>query len=155
MKKRGATVSSRVIIFCFTLVLTVACAGLLLQAQGIERPVVDKDKVQRRVPPPALAPIINARITECSGGTVGPARLVLKWSYGSGVRPDKVRIDVQREGEGSVLVPAGIVIEVSGTETTKEVRIFRLWGVPYTMIFTAEYPPWGTRIYTFTKRCAE
>ena len=107
------------------------------------------------IPPPALAAISNARIIECSGGTVGPARLVIVWTYSSGLRPEKLTIDVQREREGSVLAPRGIVIEVSGKETRKEVTIWRLYDVPYTLIFTAYYGPWGKRIYTFVKRCGE
>jgi len=109
----------------------------------------------RPIPPPALATITSARIIECSGGTVGPGRLVIVWTYSSGLKPKKLTIDVQREGEGSVLVPRGIVIEVSGEETRKEVTIWRMWDVPYTLIFTAYYGPWGKRTYTFVKRCGE
>jgi hypothetical protein len=78
---------------------------------------------------------------------------VIVWSYGRGLRPERVKIDVQREREGSVLAPGGTEIEVAGDVTRKEVTIFRLYGVPYTLIFTATYPPWGQRTYTFVKRC--
>ena len=121
----------------------------------IPKPGLKPEELRKPIPPPALAAITNARIIECSGGTVGPARLVIVWSYGTGLRPAKVKIDVQREREGSVLVPRGTVIEVAGDVTRKEVTIFRLYGVPYTLIFTATYPPWGQRTYTFVKRCGE
>jgi hypothetical protein len=104
---------------------------------------------------PELASIINVHIIECSGGTVGPARLVISWSYGTGVRPEKVIIDVQRGTEGSVLVPRGTLVEVRGTETRKEVTIFRLYDVPYTIIFKAVYPSGDEKTYTFVKRCGE
>ena len=121
----------------------------------IPKPGPKPEDLRKPIPPPALAPITNPHIPECSGGTVGPARLVLVWSYGTGLKPEKVVIDVQREREGSVLMPKGTLIEVSGTETRKEVTIFRLYDVPYTLIFTAHYPPWGQRTYTFVKRCGE
>jgi len=104
---------------------------------------------------PELAPITNVHIIECSGGTVGPARLVITWSYGTGVRPEKIIIDVQRGTEGSVLMPRGTLIVVSGTETRKDVRIFRLFDVPYTIIFKAVYPSGDEKTYTFVKRCGE
>jgi len=102
-----------------------------------------------------LASITNVHIIECSGGTVGPARLVITWSYGTGVRPEKILIDVQRGAEGSVLAPRGTLVEVSGTETRKEITIFRLFDVPYTIIFKALYPSGDEKTYTFVKRCGE
>jgi len=118
---------------------------------------VEPEKMKKRIPPPALASIKNVHIIECSvGGSTG--RLVITWSYGPGARPEKVRIDVQKEGEGSILVPRGTVVEASGDVTRAEVII---WGLsfsldePYTIVFTAFYPPWGKRVYSFEKKCAE
>jgi len=121
----------------------------------IPKPGIKPEELRKPIPPPALAPIANVHIPECSGGTVGPARLVITWSYGTGLKPEKVVIDVQRGTEGSVLMPKGTLVEVSGTETRKEVTIFRLYDVPHTIIFKAIYPPWGERTYTFVKRCGE
>jgi hypothetical protein len=150
-----ATLIGSVITLCVALLPSLTCAGSLVEAQGVERPTMDREKASRHEPPPLLAAITNARIIECSRGTVVPARLVLSWTYASGERPDKVKIDVQRGEEGSVLVPAGTVVEVSGKTTTKAVSIGRFFDVPYTLIFTAEYPPWGTTTYTFIRRCGE
>lgn len=139
----------------FFMILVVQTNPASSQQPKVPKPGPKPEELRKPIPPPALAPITNSRIIECSGGTVGPARLVLVWSYGTGVKPEKVVIDVQREREGSVLMPLGTLVEVSGTETRKEVIIFRLYDVPHTLIFTAHYPPWGQRTYTFVKRCGE
>jgi len=121
----------------------------------IPKPGLKPEELRKPIPPPALAAVTNPHIIECSGGTVGPARIVIVWSYGTGLRPEKVVIDVQREHEGSVLMPKGTLIEVGGDVTRKEITIFRIYDVPHTLIFTGHYPPWGQRTYKFIKRCGE
>jgi hypothetical protein len=153
MKHFRKIVSLALIVFLLVLVGQVNPASS--EEPKIPKPGIKPEELHKPLPPPALAPVTNARIIECSGGTVGPARLVLVWSYGTGVKPEKVVIDVKRGSEGSVLIPKGTLVEVSGTETRKEVRIWRLYDVPYTLIFTAHYPPWGQRTYTFVKRCGD
>jgi hypothetical protein len=150
-----ATIIGSVITLCAALLTSFAYAASALEAQGVERSAMDKEKAPRHESPPLLAPITNARIIKCSGATVVPARLVLSWTYAAGERPDKVKIDVQRAKEGSVLVPSGTVVEVSGNTTTKAVSIGKFLDEPYTLILTAEYPPWGTTTYTFIRRCGE
>ncbi|GEM_PF-3392828 len=52
-------------------------------------------------------------------------------------------------------MPWGTLVEVGRTETRKDVTIFRLFDVPYTIIFKAICPLGDKKTYTFVKRCGE
>jgi hypothetical protein len=163
MKRMGrTTVISSVITFCLALLLSFTWAGLVFGAQGTGHPTVGKEQAPpatESISPNALAPIMNAHIYECIGGQTGSNYMKLRWSYGAGKKPDTIKINVQKEGEQqSVLV--GGVVEVSGTETTKEVRVWKIFNVHYILTFEAAYSSsvhmkTYTKTYTFTKKCEE
>lgn len=100
------------------------------------------------------APIVKIDIPEIANNEMASfAKMIMNWEYGEGELPVSLTIDVQRNG-GTVL-PMGELITVNGTETQKEINIWRLFDLPHDIIFYARYP-YGTipreRIYTFQQK---
>jgi len=100
------------------------------------------------------APIIKIDIPKITGSeTVSFTKMIMSWEYGEGEKPVSLAIDIQRDG-GTIL-PMGELITVKGTETQKEISIWRLLDIPHDIIFYAHYL-YGTipreKIYTFRQR---
>lgn len=107
--------------------------------------------------PPAA--ITDCQIIEQSGGTVGPARLRLKWTYAAtGVKPYKLLITVYRRqgpppGTWGNIMPSGQAFNVPSPATTTEsdVMIWRLFAGDYKIVFQAFYTCNRVREYTFER----
>ncbi len=101
--------------------------------------------------PASIVKIDIPKITD--NETVSFTKMILKWGYGEGEKPVSLTIDVQRDG-GTVL-PMGELITVNGTETQKEISVWRILDIPHDIIFYAHYL-YGTipreKIYTFKQR---
>lgn len=90
-----------------------------------------------------IADITDCQIIEASGGTVGYARLRLRWTYGTGEKPNQLLITVYRRsaGEWGNIMPGEEPFNVPSPESTTEsdVTIFRLFSGDYKIVFHASY----------------
>ncbi len=110
--------------------------------------------VTRTVPCPAIAAVTGCTILEASGGTVGPARLKLSWTFGAGEKPNKLFITVYRKegtpADWNNIMPSSAPFEVKpSTKTSTDVMIFRLFSGDYKIVFTAHYSCSRVKEYTF------
>lgn len=91
----------------------------------------------------SIAAVTSCQIIEASGGTVGFARLRLRWTYGTGEKPYRLLITVfRRSGDTwDNIMPSEESFEVPSPETTTEsdVTIFRLFSGDYRMVLKAFY----------------
>jgi hypothetical protein len=106
-----------------------------------------------------MAAITDCQIIGQSGGTVGTARLRLKWTYAaSGVKPTKLLITVYRlqgipPGSWDNIMPSGQAFEVPSPATTTEsdVYIWRLFSGEYRIVLKAFYSCNRVKEYTFQR----
>lgn len=97
----------------------------------------------RILPCETVAEIEGCTIYEASGGTVGFALLKLRWSYSTGMKPDKLQITVFRK-EGNDwhnIMPSGLPFDVASpsSTTSADVTIFRLFMGDYKIVMKASY----------------
>lgn len=91
---------------------------------------------------PTTAEVTNAQIIEASGGTVGFARLRLRWAYSTGELPERLLITVYRfqGGEWDNIMRNDEPFELPDpTVTESDVVIFRLFDGDYRLVFNAFY----------------
>jgi hypothetical protein len=106
-----------------------------------------------------IAAITDCQIIGQSGGTVGTARLRLKWTYAaSGVKPTKLLITVYRlqgisPGSWDNIMPSGQAFNVPSPATTTEsdVLIWRLFSGDYRIVFKAFYSCNRVQEYMFQR----
>ncbi len=107
----------------------------------------------------AMAAITDCQIIGASGGTVGMARLRLRWAYAAtGVKPYKLLITVYRlqgipPGSWDNIMPSGQAFNVPSPATTTEsdVMIWRLFTGDYRIVLKAFYTCDRVREYTFQR----
>jgi hypothetical protein len=110
------------------------------------------------------ATLTIAAITDCqiigeSGGTVGMARLRLRWTYAAtGVKPYKLLITVYRlqgtpPGSWDNIMPSGQAFNVPSPSTTTEsdVMIWRLFSGDYRIVLKAFYTCNRVKEYKFER----
>jgi hypothetical protein len=104
---------------------------------------------------PAIADIVNPRILEASGGTVGPARIKLAWSFSPATaeKPTKLQITIYRQqadGTWYGVMPMDAPYEVTPpSSTVADVGIFRLFSGNHKIVFKAWYSCNRIKEFTF------
>ena len=100
-----------------------------------------------------IANINDCQIIEASGGTVGFAKLLLRWAYGNGEKPSRLLIKVFRYSADDWLniMPNGEPFEVPSPQSTleSEVIIFRLFSGNYKLELEAFYSCNRKELYIF------
>ena len=107
----------------------------------------------------AMAAITDCQIIGASGGTVGMARLRLRWTYAAtGVKPNKLLITVYRlqgipPGSWDNIMPSGQAFNVPSPATTTEsdVMIWRLFSGDYRIVMKAFYTCNRVKEYKFER----
>jgi hypothetical protein len=106
-----------------------------------------------------MAAITDCQIIGESGGTVGMARLRLRWTYAAtGVKPYKLLITVYRlqgipPGSWDNIMPSGQAFNVPSPATTTEsdVMIWRLFSGDYRIVLKAFYTCNRVKEYKFER----